>query len=176
MIHLHQNRLSTKLFLSIEMALIVWVCFLISSFIGYTNHQLAIIGGLWAAISGVVVIQNTRKLTDHMAVVRLIGSFIGAAIAGIFLIFFPAHIILCIPVIFITSLICKFIHFEEGLRLANLTAAVVIAVSLLSPELPAFLNALSRFLESLIGVLVAVCIRWLVLYSISLINKYKTKK
>ncbi|MCF6776743.1 FUSC family protein [Thiotrichales bacterium 19X7-9] len=173
MIHLHQNKLSTKLFLSIEIALIVWICFLISSFIGYSSQQLSIIGGLWAAISGIVVIQNTRKLTDHMAVVRLIGSFIGAAIAGIFLVFFPAHIILCIPVIFLTSLICKFIHFEEGLRLAGLTAAVVIAVSLLSPHIPPFWNALSRFLESLIGVLVAVCIRWIVLYVISLINKKK---
>lgn len=173
MIHLHQNKFSTKLFLSIEMALIVWLCFVISSFIGYTNQNTAIIGGLWASISGIVVIQNTRKLTDHMAVVRLIGSLIGAAIAGLFLMIFPVSIFLCIPIIFLTSLICKFIHFEEGLRLAGLTAAVIVAVSLMEPQLPPFWNALSRFLESLIGVLVAVSIRWLVLFTISLINKTK---
>lgn len=108
-----------------------------------------------------------------MAIIRLIGSFIGALVAGIFLLVFSPSVFLSIPIVFVAAIICKFTHFEEGLRLSALTAAIILAVSLMSPDISPFYNALARFLESFIGIFLAVIIRWLTLLILVFLNKFK---
>ena len=85
----------------------------------------------------------------------------------------PSNIFLILPVILITSLICKFIHFEEGVRLAGLTSVIVLVIGMLDPNIPPLWNAMARFLEAFIGVFVAVGIRSFVLFMISWLNNSK---
>ena len=47
------------------------------------------IGGLWSAAAGIIVIESTFEKTTLSAKVRVAGSFIGALIGGIYLLLFP---------------------------------------------------------------------------------------
>lgn len=42
MIHLHQNKPWAKIVLCIEMAIIVWLCFLISQHLGYDSKNMSL--------------------------------------------------------------------------------------------------------------------------------------
>ncbi|MCF6768502.1 FUSC family protein [Thiotrichales bacterium 19S11-10] len=174
MFDLHQNKLSTKILLSIEMAVVIWLCFLICHFINYQNSMINVIGGLWASIVAVIAIQNIRNITSQVTIIRLVGALIGAAVALIILSFHPSSIWIILPIIFITSLICKFVHFEEGIRLAGLTSVMIIAVGLIAPQTPPLWNALARFIEVLIGLLVVFIVRKVLQLIISTLNKKKS--
>ena len=71
MLDLHQNKLSTKIILSVEIAIIIWLCFLITSFIGYQETSMNVIGGFWASVTAVIVIQNTRNIISQVTIIRI---------------------------------------------------------------------------------------------------------
>ena len=50
------------------------------------------IGAMWAMISAIVVMQDTRSATISTAWLRILGSFIGAVFSAIYLHFFPFSI------------------------------------------------------------------------------------
>ncbi|MBK2123820.1 FUSC family protein [Fangia hongkongensis] len=157
--YLNTQTLRGKLYLSVEMTVAIFICFLLGYIMTASNGGMPAISALWCAISAITVLHDTRKETIHSGIIRVIGSLIGALISGILLSYFSAGFWVLLPMMFIISIICKLINFEEGLRLALLTAAVVFAVSYASPSVSGYENAIFRFLESLVGTAVAVALR-----------------
>lgn len=119
------------------------------------------IGGLWSAISAVVVTQVTRKDAASSASLRILGSAIGAITSATYLTFLPFHPLGMATAIFATVMICAAINVPSHGRLAAITVIVVMVTGSLDPALSPGLNALLRFLESSIGTGVALLTVWL---------------
>lgn len=123
--------------------------------------DLALIGSLWAMISGIVVMQETRKTTLDSAWLRILGSLAGAIISAIYLVFLPFSPLGMAILIGVTVLICQGIGIPGHARLAALTVGVVMVVSGMNPEISPLVNAATRFIEVIIGSVVAVAVVWI---------------
>jgi len=118
------------------------------------------IGALWAMVSAIVVTQDTRSATISTAWLRIFGSLVGAVFAAMYLIVFPFSIAGMGLLVGTVVLVCGFLKMPDHLRLAALTAGIVLVVSTLNPSVPPLANAATRFLEVLIGSTVAVAASW----------------
>ena len=118
----------------------------------------AALGGLWALISGIVVLQATRRETWTSAWLRVIGTCIGAAISATYLLLLPFNPVGMAITVGVTVLLCQLIGIPDHARLAALTVAVIMVISSLHPEYNPLLNALLRFMESAIGTVLAVLV------------------
>jgi hypothetical protein len=119
------------------------------------------IGGLWSALSAVVVTQTSRQEAASSASLRILGSAIGALTSGLYLVLHPFDPFGMALVIFVTVLICSAFNVSSHARLAAITVIVVMVTASLDPKLNPLLNALLRFLESCIGTGVALLAVWL---------------
>jgi len=118
------------------------------------------IGALWAMISAIVVMQDTRSATISTAWLRILGSLIGAVFSAIYLLVFPFSIVGMGILIGIVVLTCELLHLPGHLRLAGLTAGIVMVISVVNPDIPPVVNATTRFFEVIIGSSVAVAAAW----------------
>ena len=123
-----------------------------SLFPGY----LAKIGGLWSAISAIVVTQGTRRDTTESASLRILGSAIGALTSAVYMSLLPFHPLGMALAIFATVALCTAVNIPSHARLAAITVIVVMVTGSLDPKLSPALNALLRFAESCIGTGVAL--------------------
>ena len=114
------------------------------------------IGGLWSAISAIVVTQGTRRDTTSSASLRILGSAIGALTSAVYLTLLPFHPIGMAVAIFATVALCAAINIPSHGRLAAITVVVVMVTGSLDPRISPTLNALLRLAESCIGTGVAV--------------------
>jgi len=114
------------------------------------------IGGLWSAISAIVVTQGTRRDTTNSASLRILGSAIGALTSAVYLTLLPFHPVGMALAIFATVALCATVNIPSHGRLAAITVVVVMVTGSLDPKLSPAINALLRFAESCIGTGVAV--------------------
>ena len=140
-----------------EIALAALVAYLLgfwftSLFPGYLPK----IGGLWSAISAIVVTQSSRQETTASASLRILGSAIGALTSAIYLTLLPFQPLGMALAIFATVALCAAVNIPSHSRLAAITVIVVMVTSSLDPKLSPGLNALLRFAESCIGTGIAV--------------------
>ncbi|MFM7753953.1 MAG: FUSC family protein [Cyanobium sp.] len=140
-----------------EIALPALVAYLLgfwftSPFPGYLPK----IGGLWSAISAIVVTQSSRQETTASASLRILGSAIGALTSAIYLTLLPFQPLGMALAIFATVALCAAVNIPSHGRLAAITVIVVMVTSSLDPKLSPGLNALLRFAESCIGTGIAV--------------------
>jgi uncharacterized membrane protein YccC len=140
-----------------EIAVAALVAYVLGSwFTGLFPGYLPKIGGLWSAISAIVVTQATRQDTTSSASLRILGSAIGATTSAVYLMLLPFHPLGMALAIFSTVLLCAAAKVPSHGRLAAITVIVVMVTSSLDPKLSPGLNALLRFAESCIGTGVAV--------------------
>ena len=140
-----------------EIALAALVAYWLGSwFTSLFPGYLPKIGGLWSAISAIVVTQATSKEALSSASLRILGSAIGAATSAVYLTLLPFHPAGMAVAIFATVLLCAAVNVPSHGRLAAITVIVVMVTSSLDPKLSPGLNALLRFAESCIGTGVAV--------------------
>ena len=136
-------------------------------------HQpTSFVGGLWAVISGIIVFEITAMGTLQSAKTRIIGTFTGAFISGVYLILFSFSIIGYGITIAIGILICYAFKIQNSLKLTSITISVVLIVSTIENELHPFMNAGLRFAESAIGIGIAL----LVAFSSHYLDKATFKK
>ncbi len=135
-------------------ALVAYVLgfWLTSLFPGYLPK----IGGLWSAISAIVVTQASREETTSSASLRILGSAIGAITSAVYLTLLPFHPLGMAVAIFATVLICTTLKVPSHGRLAAITVIVVMVTASLDPKLSPVVNALLRLAESCIGTVVAL--------------------
>jgi uncharacterized membrane protein YccC len=130
---------------------------------GYVPQDTATrtIGALWAMISAIVVMQDTRTATISTAWLRILGSLIGAIFSALYLLLFPFSILGMGILIGLVVLTCELLHLPGHLRLAGLTAGIVMVISVVNPDIPPVVNAATRFFEVIIGSSVAVATAWI---------------
>jgi uncharacterized membrane protein YccC len=114
------------------------------------------VGGLWSMVSGIVVLQATRRTAWSTAWLRVLGTLIGSIIGAVYLSLLPFSAIGMAVCIFLTVLLCHAARIPDHARLAALTVAVIVVLSSLNPALSPILSAALRFAESCIGAALAV--------------------
>jgi uncharacterized membrane protein YgaE (UPF0421/DUF939 family) len=150
-------RRAERLRIPAQVALAALVAYAVGfSFTSLFPGYLPKIGGLWSAISAIVVTQETRKDTITSASMRVLGSAIGAITSALYLTLLPFHPLGMAVTIFVSVLICQAFNIPSHGRLAAITVIVIMVTASLDPSLSPGLNALLRFVESCIGTGVAV--------------------
>lgn len=151
--------MNVHLRLSIRYMLMGLISFTLGYYINlWLFPSTALLGGMWAVISGVIVIEaDSWKQNLNTAKNRLIGSFIGGVIATIYLWFMPFHIITFALLIGLTVFVCSLCHITQHIKLACVTFSVIIIVSTISNVNP-LQNASMRLLESALGIASALLV------------------
>jgi uncharacterized membrane protein YccC len=140
-----------------QIAVAALVAYLLGfSFTSLFPGYLPKIGGLWSAISAIVVTQVSRQEARSSASLRVLGSAIGAVSSAVYLTLLPFHPLGMALAIFATVVICTALNIPSHGRLAAITVLVVMVTASLDPALNPLLNALLRFVESCIGTAVAL--------------------
>jgi uncharacterized membrane protein YccC len=122
-----------------------------SSFTSLFHAGAGILGGVWSVVSGLVVLQATLEDTRGSAMLRVLGTFLGAVVAALYLFLFRFHPLGMAVAVGVTVLLCQALGVPDHARLAAVTVVIVLAVSVADPTIRPALNALLRFLESCIG-------------------------
>lgn len=128
------------------------------------HEPTSLVGGLWAVISAIIVLEATQKETFTSAKNRLIGTFIGAFVSGIYLYFFSFSIFGYIIAVAVGALICFLFDLQKSIKLTGITISVIMIVATIEEGIHPFLNASLRFAESAIGAGIAVLVAILALY------------
>lgn len=121
----------------------------------------AIIGAVWSAIAGLVVLQTGRADILRFSALQAVGTFIGSLISGLYLLFLPPNVWALALCTCLTTLACYVLRIADQARLASAAAVVIMGVSILSKAHSPIINAGLRFVESLIGLGLAVVVSFL---------------
>ncbi len=149
----------SSLLIAIEMTLAATFSLLLGSWLGhYLKIDQVIVGGLWSVISTILVIQATNQEAFSAAWLRILGSLIGAILAGILVGAFSYHLWVFSVGIFISVIICALAKLNNAMRLSCITFAIILVIGELTPQMNPWLNSAGRFLESLVGVIIALII------------------
>ena len=113
-------------------------------------------GGLWALISGIVVLQSTWRGTLSSAWLRVLGTLIGSIISAAYLSFLPFNPFGMAACIFATVLVCHALGIPGHAQLAAITVALIMVISSMDPTVSPITSAALRFSESCLGTAMAV--------------------
>jgi uncharacterized membrane protein YgaE (UPF0421/DUF939 family) len=113
---------------------------------------------LWCVVSAIVVLQAHLGGTYKAAKERFLGVLIGS-ILGIALTYaFGSNPISVGAAVALTIIICSFFQLQESVRIACLTVVVIMVLSGLRPEIHLWWFGVCRFLDSCLGIFIAVVV------------------
>lgn len=130
----------------------------------FLNRPDTMVSGLWCVMTAIVVLQAHIGGTYKAAWQRFLGVLIGVIIGGFFTSFIEKAIRIEETIIdlglsaFFTILICSIINIKESFRIASMSTAVVVILAGLHPEINPWTFSFYRFLDSCIGIMVAITI------------------
>jgi uncharacterized membrane protein YgaE (UPF0421/DUF939 family) len=116
---------------------------------------------LWAVIPAIIVMQADLGGSVHAGWIRLSGTLIGA-LAGVLMgLLIPEQTTAMVLAVFFTLVLCTLIPgFGEAVRLAGITAAIVLLLD--EPHQSVVQAGMLRFLETALGIAVALVVSFLV--------------
>ncbi|MBA2726838.1 MAG: FUSC family protein [Parachlamydiaceae bacterium] len=117
-----------------------------------------LVSGLWCVVSAIVVLQAHLGGTYKAAWQRFLGVLIGSVLGCILTSYFGSNPMSLGAAITLTMIICTFFKLQESVRIACLTVAVIMVLSGLRPEIPLFWFGLFRFMDSCMGIFIAVVV------------------
>lgn len=114
-------------------------------------------GAMLACTSVVVVLQMPGyRESVRLGLLYVAGTFIGAAIAYLYLLAWPVTIVGLLATVFVLEAVCMFLHIYNDGRIATITLIVILLISQTSTSITPAVNCLLRFLESAVGVAIGV--------------------
>ncbi len=159
--------------LTLQSVLLVVGSYLLGYYFTQLFHQpTSYVGGLWAAISGIIVGEATARDTVYSAKIRILGSLMGAIICGVFLSFFSFSILGYCICIALGTLICYLLKIQNSIKLTGITISVILIVSTIEHELHPVKNAALRFVESAIGTGLALTVAFAAHYFNKVRSRY----
>lgn len=152
-------KLRTALLICIAVLL---ACFFGSYVTGHFHKESEAIGAILACTSAIVVIQDKDlKNSLHTGWLRVLGTFIGALIAWIYLLFYTFSIPGMLIAIFIEEIMCMLLKVPDNGKMATITLVVILLITQKYPELPPWENGLLRFSESAVGASIGIFMVWI---------------
>ena len=119
-------------------------------------------GAMLASISLIVVLEEDIDTTIKKGWLRVLGSFIGAFVAYVYLSFFPFSIHGMIICICLLMIICMALYIPDIGRIATVMLIWVLLRSLYT-DLSPFMNGLMRVVESFVGSAMGIGLGWILI-------------
>ena len=118
-------------------------------------------GAMLSCTSLITVLQMpSYKESIRPSLMRVLGTFLGAVIAYIYLRMLPFSVMGMLLTVFLLEALCMILNiFKEG-RIATITLVIIMLVSQMSPDADPATNCALRFFESAVGVGVGIGLRW----------------
>jgi uncharacterized membrane protein YccC len=149
------NRIATSS--AIQIALVSLASYLCGFYFSSLFHRpSAGMGGFWALISGIVVLQSTWRSTLSSAWLRVLGTLIGSIISAAYLFLLPFNPFGMAACIFATVLLCHAAGIPGHAQLAAITVALIMVVSSMDSTVSPITSAALRFSECCLGTAMAV--------------------
>ena len=141
---------------------VLLACFFGSYITGRFHEESGSIGAILACTSAIVVLQDKDlKNSLHTGWLRVLGTFIGALIAWIYLLFYTFSIPGMLIAVFIEEIICMLLKVPDNGKMATITLVVVLLINREYPNLPPWENGLLRFSESAVGAGIGIFMVWI---------------
>ena len=110
----------------------------------------------WAAIATLVVMQSTLGATLVISVERIAATALGALAGALLAMYFSQNLFMFAAAVFVTGLLCAALRMEKSAyRYASVTLAIIV---LIPRSNAAWINALHRFAEVSVGIVVALAL------------------
>jgi hypothetical protein len=122
----------------------------------YIKRPDALVSGLWCVVASVFASQPTLGGTYTAIWNRFLGVLIGSLIGGFFAYFLGADALFLALAIFTTVIFCNLLGLKESYRIASLSAIVIIIPWGLNPSISPWIYAFFRFLDTCLGLSVAI--------------------
>lgn len=119
-------------------------------------------GAMLASIACVMTLQTDLKTSLRQGWLRVLGTFIGAIIATIFLLLFTFSITGLIVTVFVLEIICMILSIPDNGKMATMTLIVILLISQKTPDISPMVNSSLRFLETVLGAGIGIAIAWLI--------------
>jgi len=126
-----------------------------------------LISGLWCVLTAIVVSQANLGGTLLAAKGRFLGVFVGCVLGSVFTSFFGANTLSLGFSVMCTVMICATLNLQDSFRIASLSVAVVMLLWGLQDSLSPWVFGFFRFLDSCLGILVAVIVSHLIFPSVA---------
>lgn len=126
----------------------------------HVHPESRLMGAMLAAISSIVVLQADVKTSLHQGMLRVLGTFIGAVIASIYLMLFPFTLTGMVFTVLVLEVFCMMIGIPGNGRMATITLVVILVISKQSPSLPPVINAFLRFSEASVGAIISISLAY----------------
>lgn len=119
-------------------------------------------GAMLAAIASVVALQTDLETSIKQGWLRVLGTFIGAVIATIYLSIFPFSVAGLIVTVFVLEIACMMFSIPDNGKMATIALIIIMLISQKNPDIPPIVNSSLRFLETVIGAGIGIAIAWLI--------------
>lgn len=149
------------------MAMAKSIAVLTSYLIGYYltggfHDESRYFGAMLAAIASIVALQADIKTSIKQGGLRVLGTFIGAVIATIYLLIFPFSVAGLIVTVFLLEIVCMLSHIPDNGKMATIALIVILLISQKNPEIPPIVNSALRFIETAVGAVIGIVMAWFV--------------
>lgn len=149
--------------MAVAKSIAVLVSYLIGFYItGNFQDESRYFGAMLAAIASVVALQADVKTSIKQGWRRVLGTFIGAVIACIYLLIFPFSVFGLIVSVFVLEIVCMTMNIPDNGKMATIALIVIMLISQRNPEIPPIINSLLRFLETAVGAAIGIAMAWLI--------------
>jgi uncharacterized membrane protein YgaE (UPF0421/DUF939 family) len=118
----------------------------------------SLVSGLWTVITAIVVVQAYLGGTYQAAWIRFLGTFIGSVIGCVCAIIFGSNALSLGFSVFCTVAVCSALNLKDSVRIASISVAVLIVFWGLKPDISPWTFAFFRFMDSCVGILIAVVV------------------
>ncbi|WP_297448990.1 MFS transporter [uncultured Alistipes sp.] len=120
-------------------------------------------GAMLACTSVVVVLQSPGyKESLRPGLMRVLGTFLGALIAYLYLSLLPFSVVGMLVSVFVLEMICMWLNIYNNGRIATITLLIILLVSQMNSHVDPAMNCMLRFFESVAGVGVGIGLLWVI--------------
>jgi len=162
MISISRNLTFKNIYISIETGLVAITAFFIGHKIVKICHGgYSLIGGFWCMICAVVVLQSFVDTSMASARQRFYSCLIGIISSGMVCALFGNTYFALFIAISLSVFITRMLKYYQGTRIVSTQAGDVVALSILFPQFALMTNLITRTLETIAGILIALIAVWL---------------
>lgn len=149
--------------LAVAKSIAVLVSYLAGFYLtGSFHDESRYFGAMLAAIGSIVALQPDIKTSIKQGWLRVLGTFIGATIATIYLLIFPFSVAGLIVTVFVLEIVCMILSIPDNGKMATIALVVIMLISQKNPDIPPIVNSSLRFLETAVGVSIGIAMAWCV--------------
>lgn len=140
----------------------IWLAYLTGIYATGSFHSSSRWMGAMLSCTSVITVLQMPTYRDSLkpGIMRVVGTFLGALIAYIYLKMLPFSVVGMLLTVFALEALCMILNIYNNGRIATITLLIIMLVSQLSLQSDPMVNCSLRFFESAVGVGVGLAVRW----------------